>query len=204
MKYFSSLALSLTIILIIAGCGIPAPQATPTLDADIQGTIVAAAMTVIAETQAAIPTAIPLPTATLTNTPAPTDTLLPLPSLEAAFTPNPNGNPAGNDPCIYQTLPPSLPGEQIKVRIDNGTKATVSVSVNLLQNGPQGLCGYRGYTLGPGEFLVLTDLVAGCYTIWAWNPDQKNYFIVTNGSTCLNGSERGGFTITTRGIIPGS
>ncbi len=129
MKYFSSLALSLTIILIIAGCGIPAPQATPTLDADIQGTIVAAAMTVIAETQAAIPTAIPLPTATLTNTPAPTDTLLPLPSLEAAFTPNPNGNPAGNDPCIYQTLPPSLPGEQIKVRIDNGTKATVSVSV---------------------------------------------------------------------------
>ena len=204
MKSFSRLALSLTILLIIAGCGAPAPQATPTVSSDVQATIVSAAMTVIAQTQAAIPTATPLPTAT----PVPTDTLVPLPTLsgevEVTPNPNPNGNPAGNDPCIYQTLPPSIPGEQIKVRIDNGTKATVSVSVNLLQNGPQGLCGYRGYTLGPGEFLVLTDLVAGCYTIWAWNPDKKNYFIVTNGSTCISGSERGGFTITTRGIIPGS
>jgi hypothetical protein len=47
-------------------------------------------------------------------------------------------------------------------------------------------CGYRAYTIDPGQTLALNDLVQGCFTLWAWNPDPEEYFIVTNGTTCMN------------------
>ena len=196
MKYFSSLTLVLVITLIISACG---AEAAPTVDAiDIQSTVAAAAFTVIAETQAAIPTA--TPSATFTDTPAPTKTFLPLPPSELTFTPVPNGISGSGDPCLSKTLPDSLQGEPVRMRIDNSTKATVSVSVYLQQNGPQGVCGYRSYTLAPGEYLVINDLVEGCYTLWAWNPDPKEYFMVTNGTSCLDNSQNWTFDISTRGI----
>ena len=74
------------------------------------------------------------------------------------------------------------------------------VSVNLQQSGPQTPCGYRGYTLTAGQSLVINDLVEGCYTLWAWNPDPKDYFIVTNGTSCLNASASWTFDITTSSI----
>ena len=204
MKYFSSLALYLVITLILSACGPRVPQAAPPINAvDLQSTMVAAAMTVVAETQAAIPTATPPPpTATFTDTPAPTNTFLPLPSSEVPFTPG--GNSGGEDPCIYKVLPGSLEGEPVRIRIDNGTNATVSVSVNLQQTELQSECGYRSYTIEPGQFIVITDLVEGCYTIWAWNPDPDEYFIVTNGTSCIDNSDRWGFTISTRSIEGGS
>jgi len=203
MKYLSSPALYVMITLIISACAPRAPQAAPTINpVDLQSTMVAAAMTVVAETQAAIPTATPPPpTATFTDTPVPTNTFLPVPSSEVTFTP---GGNSGGDPCIYKVLPGSLEGEPVRIRIDNGTNATVSVSVNLQQTELQSVCGYRGYTIEPGQFIVITDLVEGCYTIWAWNPDPEDYFIVTNGTSCLDASGRWGFTITTRSIEGGS
>ncbi|NJC95602.1 MAG: hypothetical protein FIB03_04565, partial [Anaerolineae bacterium] len=70
MKRFSIPFQILVITLIVSACG--APQSTPTIDpVDLQSTVAAAAFTVLAETQAAIPTATPLPpTATPTNPPA--------------------------------------------------------------------------------------------------------------------------------------
>src|SRR5215216_1335428 len=132
MKGFSILTLVLVITLIISACG---AQATPTPIGnalDIQGTVAAAASTMIAETQAAIPTATPPPpTATFTDTPAPTNTLLALPSSEVTFTPVPSGNSGGGDPCINQVLPASLQGETVRIRINNSTQAALSVSVYL-------------------------------------------------------------------------
>ena len=198
-----ALAQVLVFTLIISACGAPASQATPTptLNAiELQGTIAAGLFTIVAETQAAIPTATPPPpTATLTNTPAFTATLPVMPTQGAIFTAPPGGN-SSEDPCIYQTLPASLAGETIRIRVDNPTRSTVNVSVYLLQASPQSLCGYRSYSLAPGESLVLNDLVEACYTLWAWNPDPDEYFMVTNGTSCLNTSNSWTFDITTNGI----
>jgi len=202
MKCFSSLTLVLMITLIMSACGARGVEATPTLNAvDIQSSAAAVAFTMVAETQAAIPTATPpQPTVTFTDTPAPTVTFPPLPSLETTFTPVPTGNSGGEDPCIHKVLPASLEGEAIKIRIDNSTEAALTVSVNLQQATPQGECGYRTYILAPGEFLVINDLIEGCYTIWAWNPDPEAYFIVTNGTSCLDNSEPWAFDISTGSI----
>lgn len=202
MKCFSSLTLVLMIALIISGCGARGVLATPTLNAvDIQSTAAAVAFTMVAETRAAIPTVTPpLPTVTFTDTPAPTSTFPPLPSLEATFTAVPTGDSGGDDPCIHKVLPASLEGETVKIRIDNSTKAALMVSVNLHQATPQSECGYRSYTLAPGEFIVINDLIEGCYTLWAWNPDPEAYFIVTNGTSCIDNSETWAFDISTSSI----
>jgi len=202
MKYFSSLILLLLISLIISACGARGVQATPTINAlDIQSTVAAAAFTMIAETQAAIPTATPPPpTETFTNTPAPTATFPPLPASAITLTPVGSGNSGGGDPCVNQVMPAILKGEPVKIRINNSTKAAVSFSIYLNQNGTQGQCGYRTYTIDPGQPLVLNDLVAACYTLWAWNPDPKTYFIVTNGTSCIDTSANWVFDISTSTI----
>lgn len=200
MKRFSSLTLILMIALIISACG---AQETPTANPiDIQSTMAAAAFTMVAETQAAIPTATPIPpTATLTNTPPPTNTVLPVDASGATFTPLPNSNSSSGDPCINQPLPVTLQGETVKIRINNSTKAKLALSVYLNQTTPQVVCGYRTYTIEPQQSLVLNDLVEGCYTLWAWNPDPEDYFIVTNGaSSCIDSSDTAAFDISTRSI----
>lgn len=203
MKCFSRLMLTLTITLVMSACGAKAIP-TPTVDVvAMQSTMAAAAFTMIAGTQAAIPTATPPPTATITDTPAPTNTFLPLPGTAGALTPVSGGNSGGGDPCVNQTLPATLQGKTIKIRMNNSTKARLAISVYLSQTTPQSVCGYRNYTLEPGQALVLNDLVEGCYTLWAWNPDPKEYFIVTNGaSSCLDSSYTWVFDISTRRIEP--
>ena len=202
MKFFSLLILFFMSTLIVSACGGRGPQATPTMDAvDLQGTIAAAAFTVVAETQAAIPTAtLPPPTATFTDTPAPTNTFLPLPPPGITFTPLPNGDSGSGDPCVNSTLPATLKGEPVRLRLNNSTKVKLSISVYLNQTEPQIVCGYRTYTIDPGQFIVLNDLVEGCYTLWAWNPDPDDYFIVTNGTNCIDSSDNSVFDISTSSI----
>jgi hypothetical protein len=201
MKCFSILTLVLLITLSISACGAQATPIPTANVADMQNTMAAAAFTMVAETQAAIPTATPPPpTATFTDTPAATNTFPPLPSLEATFTPVPGGNSGGGDPCINQVLPATLVGDPIKIRINNTTKAVISFSIYLNQTTPQGKCGYRAYTMDPGQALVLNDLVEGCYTLWAWNPDPEEYFIVTNGTSCIDNSATWVFDISTGSI----
>src|SRR5215212_11610717 len=120
MKYFSILTPVLTIALILSACGARAAQATPTISAvEIQSTAAVVAFTIVAEAQAAIPTATPLPpTATITNTPIPTETFLPSPS-PLTLTPASNGNSGGTDPCVNKVLPATLQGAPVKIRINN-------------------------------------------------------------------------------------
>ena len=131
-------------------------------------------------------------------------TLLPSPSLEVTLTPVSNANSGAGDPCINQVLPATLQGETVRIRIDNSTEAALSVTVYLNQTGPQGECGYRSYTLAPGEFVVINNLVEGCYTLWAWNPDPQAYFIVTNGTSCIDNSNNWVFDISTSSIKLGT
>jgi hypothetical protein len=51
-----------------------------------------------------------------------------------------------------------------------------------------------------GGSLVIADLIEGCYSLWAWNPDPKDYFMVTNGTSCLDKSQTWVFDITPNGI----
>jgi len=203
MKRFFIPTLFLTIVLLISGCGAqPAPTAAPI---DFQGTVAAAAFTVIAETQAAIPTATPIPpTATVTNTPLPTPTFIPPPSTAITSTPGSSGSSGGSDPCVNKTLPNTLQGDPIRIRLNNSTKAKLSVTVYLNQTGPQSVCGYRSYSIDPQQSIVLNDLVEGCYTIWAWNPDPDTYFIATNGTNCLDVSDSWVFDISTSSIKLGN
>lgn len=197
MKRLSIFSLLLMASLTISACG--AQPATSTAEAvDVQATMAAAAFTIVAETQAAIPTA--TMTATPTDTPAPTVTVPPLPTLDGSSTPAPGEGPGGDDACISQVLPPTLQGEPVRIRITNSTRADLSVSIYLLQAGPGSECGYRSYTLAAGEFIVLNNLVAGCYTLWAWNPVPDDYFIVTNGTSCIDDSDSWVFDISTRSI----
>ena len=199
MKYFSILTLLLMTTLTVSACGAPAaPTANPV---DIQSTIAAAALTVYAQTQAAIPTATPVPpTPTFTDTSLPTNTFPPPPASEVTLTPAPNSNAGSGDPCVDKPLPSTLQGETVQIRISNSTRDALRLSVYLNSSGSQSQCGYRTYNLASQESIALNDLVEGCYTLWAWNPDPEGYFIVTNGTDCIDNSDRWVFDISTRSI----
>ncbi len=200
MKLFSIVTLAVLVTLAISACGTSNIEVSPTVDPlDLQSTVAAAAFTVIAETQAAIPTSTPV-TPTLTYTPLPTLTSIPSPTPAGAQTATPNATSGSGDPCLTKVLPPTLSGDPIRIRIDNSTQAQLSVSVYLNQTDGRGECGYRSYVLAPGEYVVINNLVAACYTLWAWNPDPDDYFIVTNGTSCLDTSNTWAFDISTNSI----
>jgi hypothetical protein len=202
MKHFSILTHTLAITLMISACGVRVVSpTTPTINPIAQQvTVVAATFMAAAKTQAAIPTATQsVPTATVMQLPDFTLTALSLPTSDVTASPTsptPTENPYAGDPCVNQVLPATLTGNKIKIRVDNPTKATINVSVYLQSGNPQGVCGYRGYTLPAGGSLVIGDLVEGCYSLWAWNPDPKNYFMVTNGTSCLDNSQIWTFDIS--------
>lgn len=92
--------------LLISACGNAAPAEPTSNPQDIQNTAIAAAFTIVAETQAAIPTNTLIPA---TDTPAPTDTPIPspiiieatptLPAATSTLTNQPVGSGPTADPC---------------------------------------------------------------------------------------------------------
>jgi len=188
MKHNSIFVLGMVAAILLSACG---AEATPTMNvADIQSTAVSAAFTIVAETQAAIPTATPLPpTETPTQTPLPTNTLLPLPSLEPTVT----SVPAGGDPCATRVLGKPQ-GKETTIKIDNSVKGRVAVSLYLNETDSHNECGYRYYELGKNGSVVITDLVYGCYNLWAWNLDGSSFN--SAGYGCINNPDKWTFEIT--------
>ena len=197
MKHFFTLTI-VVIAMLITACGAPA---APTMQAvDVQNTAVAAAFTMVAETQAAIPTATPLPpTEPPTQTPLPTNTPLPLPTsatsvvISSPTTASVGGNNSGGDPCATRVL--SAPeGRETVIKIANTTKLGVTVSIYLNETAGKGACGYRGYTIAKNDSVVITDLVQGCYNLWAWSENAKGKFN-SSGYGCINNSDKWTFEI---------
>ena len=122
------------IAFLLGACG-PAPE--PTMSAaDVQGTAVAAAWTMVAETQAAIPTATPIPPTPLPSaTPLPTNTVpaldLPTQAPTQAFAVQPSPTTASSGDDCDHLLDPNAPGPTFPLKIINETKAQVNVSVYL-------------------------------------------------------------------------
>ena len=193
MKHFSTLTVIIAIAMIISACGAePPPTVNP---ADIQGTAQAAASTMIAQTQAAIPTAtLPPPTETPTQTPLATDTPVQLPTLNVPASPTTAS--AGGDPCATRVLSGELKGQSTKIRIVNTLKVPVTVSIYLNETAAHGECGYRSYTLSKGGDVVISDLVQGCYNLWAWSDAQGNKFN-SSGYGCINNDDKWTFEVNT-------
>lgn len=202
MKQIAFSSLMIVLVLTISACG---AQPVPTVNAaDVQHTAEAAAFTMVAQTQAAIPTATPLPpTETPTPTPAITDTPVPLPTLAGASSPVPtvasgNGNAANGaatvDPCSNRVL--SAPkGKSTVIQIKNTTKVAITVSMYLNETAGQGACGWRTYKLSKNNDVVITDLVQGCYNLWAWSDDPKGKFN-SSGGGCINNDDKWSFEVS--------
>ncbi len=196
---------------LLSACG---AKATPTIDpAQLQASAVAAANTMVAQTQAAIPpTPVPTDTPQPSPTPLPSPTTAPLPTLSGFPTavnptiavptlaaPTSSGS-TGNtgDPC-NAPLPPHPAGQTVKaVLIVNNSGAQVNGSI-YLSITKFGECGYRGFSLGRGSSITYTDLTTGCYSLYAWINDPKKPTTVTGGA-CITGGDKTTFTITNQTI----
>ncbi len=197
MKRFSTTIWILTIAaVLLTACG--AEEAPPTLSvADVQSTAVSAALTIVAQTQAAIPTDTPAPpTETPTSTPLPTDTPFAPPTL--AVTATNTLASAGGDYCATRVLS-SPKGKATVIKIDNKTKWPVQVSLYLNETASHNECGYRGYNLSKNGSVVINDLVYGCYNLWAWSTDPKHPFN-SAGYGCINNPDKWTFEISEANI----
>ncbi len=155
---------------LLSACG---AQAAPTIDpAQVQASAMAAASTMIAQTQAAIPPT-PVPTDTPQDTPtplaSPTPFVLPTSVLASPTTASTSGS---GDPC-NAPLPASPPGPKTIILIQNSSGAQTNVSI-YLEKTKFGQCGYRGFQLSKGNSVTITDLPQGAYYLYAWiNNPQK-------------------------------
>jgi len=190
MKLVKKIIPIMIVAALITACG---AERAPTMTvADVQGTAVAAAFTIVAETQAAIPSATPLPpTETPTQTPLPTDTPFSLPTLSITAT-NTVAS-AGGDPCATRVLGKPK-GRETIIKIDNKVKAAVTVSLYLNETASHNECGYRSYQLSKNGSTVITDLVQGCYNLWAWSNESGNTFN-SSGYGCINNPDKWTFEI---------
>ena len=161
---------------LLAGC---APPSTPTLSAeDTQGTAVAAAWTVVAMTQQAIPTATPIPpTETPNPTPLPTFTPLPQPTsnfpTQSSFdfpTSVPAGGPTA-DPC-NAPIPAETFGRKTKTTIVNQSGGSVILSLYLFKT-PYGECGIYSFNLAPNAS-ISAQLLEGSYWAGAFVTGKRN------------------------------
>jgi len=195
MKRFTIPSLIAAMTMMISACGAPA---APTMSAaDVQLTAVAAAFTVVAQTQAAIPTATPLPpTETASPTSLPTNTPVSLPTLEATLTPVAAAGGATPYYCDTRILSWSPKGKATTIRIANTTKAAVTVSLYLIETQDHNECGYRSYNLSSRNDVVITDLVQGCYNLFAWSNDPKVPVKAYTGGNCINNPDKWTFEIS--------
>lgn len=184
--------ITITIAIFISACG---AEAVPTINAvDVQNTAVAGAFTLVAQTQAAIPTITPLPpTETPTQTPLPTDTPLASPTLEVTFTPASASNPGG-DPCNAPLSGTS--GAKTTVRIANETGQPIAMWFYLSKT-PFGECGYASIPpLAKGSDYFLS-IPQGCYAAGAWTTGDKKFTIDNvRYPLCANNSDKWTLHIT--------
>jgi len=174
MIIFAIIALALT------ACG---PAAEPTMNpADVQGTAMAVAMTMVAETQAAIPTATTIPPTEIPSaTPFPTNTLAPLslasPTQPIGVLPTNTTIPSvgSNDPCLQPLT--SWDGESAKLILQNNTKPKGHVVLALGFTTNMGQCGILSASFdGPASLTVpIGSFWASAFV------DGKNDFKVFGG-----------------------
>ena len=162
--------------LVSSACGSNTP---PTMSpADVQGTAVAAAWTMVAATQQSIPTNTSQPP---TNTPSPTPPATFTPpvlstssiatsSLPGVLPTATRSSTTSGDPC-NKTLTSNPESKMTNLRLENQTNAPITLSIYLFPNA-YGECGYRGYNIGGGSTATVS-FPFGCYYFGAFVNDPK-------------------------------
>jgi hypothetical protein len=158
-----------------------APQGTPTMSsADVEGTAVSSAWTMVAMTQLAIPTATPVPpTDTPSPTPFPTDTPLPSPTLEQIFLPTATQAAVGDcmGPVNMGQAGPTVP-----IRVENRSGGTITgISFNLSTNA-FGQCGALSYANIANNDTLTVGLPRGSWWVYAWIQLKKGNSSTAAGS----------------------
>ncbi len=176
-----------TLALLLSACG---PQATPTTDpAMIQASAIAAANTMVAQTQAAIPSATPVP-----PTPVPSPTLAPLPTpvslptFAAAASPTLASSSGGADTCSH-VMDMGAAGPTTTLRIRNKTNGRINGSIWTNQKNAFGQCGYIGFSVAPNDSASISvPLSSGgaCYYAYAWVLDPNHKSTSSGGPFCIN------------------
>ena len=177
--------------LVLTACG---GEAEPTMSAaDVQGTAMAVALTMVAGTQAAIPTATPLPPVEApTATPFPTNTVAPLvlasPTLEQAVVPLPTNTPvsasgSGNDPCNQPLT--SWDGDSAQIRLQNNTKPKGVITASLFFTTEFGQCGYIGTQFTNNVTLTVP---VGTFSAGAFVDGPKDFKIFGGGTITRPGN----------------
>ncbi len=130
------------VAIFLTACG---PQGTPTMSpAEVEGTAVSSAWTVVAMTQLAIPTAtLPPPTETPSPTPLPTFTPMPLPTLETPLVlPTATQQAAGSTGACDGIMNIGEAGPRSDLRIENESGGVATFSLWLGTPNAFGQCGF--------------------------------------------------------------
>jgi hypothetical protein len=160
-------------VFLVSACG---PKPEPTMSAEeVQGTAVAAAWTMVAETQAAIPTATPIPPTEIPSpTPVvPTNTVAPLviPTQPLAVVqPSPTTASSSNE--CDKFLNADAAGPTAPIRLVNETKAPMTVSLYLAKT-VFGECGYRSYSI-PKNNSITIEFPQGTIYGYTWILEPLN------------------------------
>lgn len=177
-KFLSTI--SLLAIFILSACG---AEATPTLSAeDTSNTAVAEAFAIVTLTQAALPTATPVPpTVTLapTNTPAPTLELLPtLPPATIAVA-------ATATPECSQIPAIEPKGAVTTIEFKNESQGSANLAFGMNSPNDKGECYTYSFSLGRGD-VVTAKVLTGCYWGYAWITGDEPSVARSNGALyCL-------------------
>ena len=156
--------------IILSACGASEPPA-PTMDPNsIVNTAQAAAFTMIAQTQAAIPTS--TFTETPTATPLPTDTPIPSPTLLPAALIPPTATTGANANECYHPIEAGAGGPRSKLRFQNKTKSIVTVFVYLWKKNAFGECGYIGFDIYKNDTQTITSMPQGYFAVTAWTNNR--------------------------------
>jgi hypothetical protein len=188
MKSKSMLGMITILVILLSACGAKAvPTVGPAL---VQASAVAAASTMLAMTQAAMPaeTSIP-PTDIPTDTPRPTPTIPPLPTnpvLSIPVLPSPTAvtSSSSGGPCGGPII--ASKGESLAtILINNKTNVLLQVSLYLAKNS-WGDCGFWSSPAGiPSGSSITTSLPDSnsCYQVTAFTLSGKPNFM-NYGSFC--------------------
>jgi len=183
----------------LSACG---AKVTPT--PDVMGTANAAASTMIAETQAALPTETPiLPTEAPTETPQPSPTIPSLPTLPVLASPTRAPIIGGGGGECSGVISTSKGESTATIVINNNTKVLLGVSLYLNKNS-FGDCGFWSSPAGipPNSSVTLSDFPASnsCYHVTAWTLAGKPIFKTANDFCIRFNAIQFRLNVTTTGI----
>jgi len=179
MKQKFLFVISILIILTILACGSAEPTLSPQ---DQASTAVAEAWLIITQTQAALPTATPIPP---TNTPEPTLTLPPPPTIAILPTlPPATVAVVPTQGECNQAPSPEPKGKQVRIEIRNESQGNVNLSLGMNSPNEQKECVTYSFVLSNNNNDTAATVLAGCYWGWGW-VDGKEDSIARSGSQLM-------------------